>query len=324
MDRFLTPDERAAGMTADTVRRSIGGSATIRSNSQDVQMADDPPRSSTSRRSESRRQSDIMASENPILDVQTPSVPIPHTPASLIPAQKLPIWNRDDGGPLKVEMIARMETMKRGERVVPPCDRCRRLHMDCIKNLTACLGCTKKHAKCAWKDVSVEELEDTAPEAEARAAKAQQKAGLSSSGWDSILRSGNQDSDSEHPSPVKTELEAEPERDLERRPESRSRESPSRIPSPVVAAPAEQRSASTSKPPSRGPGSPQFDLRPPPLEQQLREAAEDHPSASYARFSSLNRPRTEEPTLEDSDRLAAVAAQVYRTASQNATRSSDM
>lgn len=297
----------------------------MRSSSQDVQMTDDPPRPSTSRRSESRRQSDILAPENPILDVQTPSVPIPNTPASLIPIQKQPIWNRDDGGPFKVEMIARMETMKRGERVVPPCDRCRRLHMDCIKNLTACLGCTKKHAKCAWKDVSVEELEDTAPEAEARAAKAQQKAGLSSSGWDSILRSGNQDSDSEQPSPVKTEPEPGPERDPEPPTDGRSQHSPSRIQSPTVAPPTEQRSASTSKPPSRGPGSPRFDLRPPPLEQQLRDAAEeDFAGASYAKFSSLNRPRTEEPALEDSDRLAAVAAQVYRTASQNATRSGEM
>lgn len=30
--------------------------------------------------------------------------------------------------------------------------------MDCIKNLTACAGCTKKHAKCSWRDVRVTEL----------------------------------------------------------------------------------------------------------------------------------------------------------------------
>lgn len=57
-----------------------------------------------------------------------------------------------------MEMIARMENLQRGERVIPPCDRCRRLHMDCLKNLTACMGCTKKHAKCSWKDVKQEEL----------------------------------------------------------------------------------------------------------------------------------------------------------------------
>ena len=32
--------------------------------------------------------------------------------------------------------------------------------MDCLKNLTACMGCTKKHAKCSWKDVREEELRD--------------------------------------------------------------------------------------------------------------------------------------------------------------------
>jgi hypothetical protein len=30
--------------------------------------------------------------------------------------------------------------------------------MDCTKNLTACMGCTKKHAKCAWKDVVEDEM----------------------------------------------------------------------------------------------------------------------------------------------------------------------
>jgi hypothetical protein len=65
---------------------------------------------------------------------------------------------KDNDGPYKVEMVARMETLKRGDRVLPPCDRCRRLHMDCIKNLTACAGCTKKHAKCSWRDVRDTEL----------------------------------------------------------------------------------------------------------------------------------------------------------------------
>lgn len=32
--------------------------------------------------------------------------------------------------------------------------------MDCLKNLTACQGCTKKHAKCSWKDVKEEELRE--------------------------------------------------------------------------------------------------------------------------------------------------------------------
>ena len=87
------------------------------------------------------------------------AVPIPSTPASLLPRFKPTQVERDDGGPYKAEMVNRMESLHRGERIIPPCDRCRRLHMDCLKNLTACMGCTKKHAKCSWKDVREEELQ---------------------------------------------------------------------------------------------------------------------------------------------------------------------
>ncbi|KXL44747.1 MAG: hypothetical protein FE78DRAFT_149629, partial [Acidomyces sp. 'richmondensis'] len=55
---------------------------------------------------------------------------------------------------------AHMDSLPRGHRVIPPCDRCRRLRMDCVKNLTSCAGCTKKHARCHWKDVSRDELGD--------------------------------------------------------------------------------------------------------------------------------------------------------------------
>jgi hypothetical protein len=89
-------------------------------------------------------------------------VPIPSTPSTLQnQPQRPPQAERyDDSGPFKAEMLSRMENMARGERVMPPCDRCRRLHMDCLKNLTACLGCTKKHAKCSWKEVTDQELAD--------------------------------------------------------------------------------------------------------------------------------------------------------------------
>ncbi|KAG5298794.1 C6 finger domain-containing protein [Histoplasma capsulatum G186AR] len=91
-------------------------------------------------------------------------VPIPNTPTSLLPQPKSSNhYERDDGGPYKVEMVSRMEGLQRGERILPPCDRCRRLQMDCHKNLTACMGCTKKHAKCSWKEVKVEELRETYP-----------------------------------------------------------------------------------------------------------------------------------------------------------------
>lgn len=88
-------------------------------------------------------------------------VPIPNTPSSLLPAasqRNQQPQDKDDGGPFKVEMVHRMESLTKGERIMPPCDRCRRLHMDCLKNLTACMGCTKKHAKCSWKEVRESEL----------------------------------------------------------------------------------------------------------------------------------------------------------------------
>lgn len=53
---------------------------------------------------------------------------------------------------------AHMDSLPRGHRVLPPCDRCRRLRMDCVKNLTSCAGCTRKHARCHWRDVSRDEL----------------------------------------------------------------------------------------------------------------------------------------------------------------------
>jgi hypothetical protein len=88
-------------------------------------------------------------------------VPIPNTPTNLLPAanqRNSQPQEKDDGGPFKAEMVHRMETLAKGERILPPCDRCRRLHMDCLKNLTACMGCTKKHAKCSWKEVREGEL----------------------------------------------------------------------------------------------------------------------------------------------------------------------
>ncbi|KID95912.1 hypothetical protein MAJ_08130, partial [Metarhizium majus ARSEF 297] len=42
------------------------------------------------------------------------------------------------------------DRLSKGNVINPPCDRCRRLRLPCIKHLTACQGCTKKHAKCSW------------------------------------------------------------------------------------------------------------------------------------------------------------------------------
>lgn len=100
-------------------------------------------------------------SEAELHHVMNSPVPIPNTPSSLLPAASQRAQQpqeKDDGGPFKVEMVHRMESLAKGERILPPCDRCRRLHMDCLKNLTACMGCTKKHAKCSWKEVRESEL----------------------------------------------------------------------------------------------------------------------------------------------------------------------
>lgn len=86
------------------------------------------------------------------------AVPIPNTPSSLLPYAKPLPPEKDDGGPYKAEMVARMGHLQKGDRVLPPCDRCRRLHMDCLKKLTACEGCTRKHAKCSWREVREEEM----------------------------------------------------------------------------------------------------------------------------------------------------------------------
>lgn len=55
-------------------------------------------------------------------------------------------------------ITARIEKLTKGDPITPPCDRCRRLRVQCIKHLTACQGCTKKHAKCAWKTITDDEV----------------------------------------------------------------------------------------------------------------------------------------------------------------------
>lgn len=118
---------------------------------------------------------------NTIILNSTSPVPIPNTPIMLLPYNKPANEKSDDSGPYKAEMVTRMDVLQRGDRVVPPCDRCRRLHMDCLKNLTACMGCTRKHAKCSWKDVNDEELRDNPPMPRAERASGDEEAGASGS-----------------------------------------------------------------------------------------------------------------------------------------------
>lgn len=219
--------------------------------------------------------------------------------------------------------------MKRGERVIPPCDRCRRLHMDCIKNLTACLGCTKKHAKCSWKDVTLEELESTAPAARERAEKEAEATAPSSSDWDNILKQTKGDlGDLGRATPASNSPPPNDKMEI-----SSNKASTPRMPSPP------RNGSSNGRPASHPHGSPRLDVRPPPLDQQLRDAAEDKPAPApaphtpFARFSPFQRPSSshlpsappkEEPVADEGDRLAVVAAQVYRSASQNAARATEV
>ena len=64
----------------------------------------------------------------------------------------------DDGEPIIPLIIARIEKLPKGAAIMPPCDRCRRLNMQCFKHLTACQGCTRKHAKCYWKELRQAEM----------------------------------------------------------------------------------------------------------------------------------------------------------------------
>lgn len=82
------------------------------------------------------------------------------SPSSAPPPPKttLPPRPEDPSAVYRPLITARIEKLTKGEAVHPPCDRCRRLHITCIKYLTACQGCTKKHAKCNWKSITEEEI----------------------------------------------------------------------------------------------------------------------------------------------------------------------
>lgn len=142
LSKFFTNSERTASVDQDPSRRAS-------MNTSRPSLSKSKPKATT----ESNDYASLINSTSP--------VPIPNTPSALLPNVKpSPADRFDDSGPYKAEMVARMEQLLRGDRIMPPCDRCRRLHMDCLKNLTACMGCTKKHAKCSWKDVVDQELRD--------------------------------------------------------------------------------------------------------------------------------------------------------------------
>ncbi|EFY85999.1 C6 finger domain protein, putative [Metarhizium acridum CQMa 102] len=103
------------------------------------------------------------------LGPSSPSIHSPHHHQQRLSIQSL----RSPGGtPLDNQMMNTAESrgeilrslicqstdrLSKGDVINPPCDRCRRLRLLCIKHLTACQGCTKKHAKCSWKSVTDDE-----------------------------------------------------------------------------------------------------------------------------------------------------------------------
>lgn len=187
LNRFQTLTDRKAGSSnGDPALQRGSISAPIQSGPPPVQQSG----------TDSELAALLLASNNTTSHAQPPyttnaAVPMPHSPAAVVPgtsqyhhhgnsptmphAQQQSHPNatprhstahekeKPDDGPYKQEMVSRMEGLGKGERVLPPCDRCRRLHMDCLKNLTACMGCTKKHAKCSWREVREDELLGTAP-----------------------------------------------------------------------------------------------------------------------------------------------------------------
>lgn len=109
------------------------------------QFLSTPPSSSQSRSTSTTG----MSQGSPLMTVSQPSrVSGPSRPTT---SEEAP---PDMFRPLVTQKI---DKLTRGDVIQPPCDRCRRLKLTCIKHLTACQGCTKKHAKCSWKAVTEEE-----------------------------------------------------------------------------------------------------------------------------------------------------------------------
>ena len=104
--------------------------------------------------------------------ISTTSTVIPASPAShthrhsgsgrSVGAQEGTAHTGASGGDVQPDVYRSLVTQKaeklsKGDLITPPCDRCRRLRLSCVKHLTACQGCTKKHAKCSWKNVTEDE-----------------------------------------------------------------------------------------------------------------------------------------------------------------------
>jgi hypothetical protein len=72
-------------------------------------------------------------------------------PFILVTLIELLAGTRKDDGPFRSGMAARMERLKKGDRIIFPRDRCRRLHINCPKHLIACVGYAKKPQNAAGR-----------------------------------------------------------------------------------------------------------------------------------------------------------------------------
>jgi len=215
-------------------------------------------------------------------------------------------------------MVRRMDHMWKGDRVVPPCDRCRRLHMDCLKNLTACMGCTKKHAKCSWKEVQASEMHMAAP-------------------LTTTEREEGEAPNPGNPAPLPVPSAVEASRpsddvlsvaDIARASLSATGDRPETAKDDGLEGTV---LVDEAEPAARTNSSARFDVRPPPLVQQLQDAVRDLPAGGPSSFASPFSPREKERNdddhddsekdKDDGDRLEALAARVFRTSSQSAYRS---
>lgn len=53
-----------------------------------------------------------------------------------------------------------VKTLEKGDKVEPPCDRCRGLGLKCHINFVSCQGCAAAHEKCSWSEVLAEEFRE--------------------------------------------------------------------------------------------------------------------------------------------------------------------
>lgn len=179
-----------------------------------------------------------------------------------------------------------------------------------MKNLTACLGCTRKHAKCTWKDVQADELEPTAssatpqPEATPVAVAEESAAPLSAGSTIEVNRQADE--------MLQSASIARASLDLAGEKTDTAMDSPEEYPEPP--AKTEPAPATTS--------SGKFDVRPPPLVQQLQDAADGRSPAGPRPYVPTFSAREKVPDDDDDegDRLQALASRVYRSASQGGHR----